>query len=125
MINLMFSMLSATVAGCFVAVSLVTTTAVAGRGLVHSVRLAAHGQSGAAGLQALAALATPAVLAQIATAFARGRDRRGPRDGGKNTGRSATNAERGESRLIGDHSPMVCAGQWSDPWPGRHCSRFF
>jgi hypothetical protein len=64
----MFSMLSAAVTGYFVAAGLVTTTAVAGRGLVHSVRLAAQGQYGAAGLQALAALATPAVLAQTATA---------------------------------------------------------
>jgi len=63
-----FSMLCATVAGYFVAAGVVTTTAVAGRGLVHSVRLAAQGQYGAAGLQALAALATPAVLAQTATA---------------------------------------------------------
>jgi hypothetical protein len=61
----MLSMLSTTVAGYFVAASLVTTTAVAGRGLVHSLRLAAQGQCGAAGLQALA---TPAVLAQTATA---------------------------------------------------------
>jgi hypothetical protein len=61
-------MLSAAVTGYFVAAGLVTTTAVAGRGLVHSVRLAAQGQYGAAGLQALAALATPAVLAQTATA---------------------------------------------------------
>ena len=55
-------------AGYFVAAGLVTTTAVAGRCLVRSVRLAAHGQYGEAGLQALAALATPAVLAQAATA---------------------------------------------------------
>lgn len=64
----MFSVLSATVAGYFVAAGLVTTTAVADRGLVHSVRLAAQGQYGAAGLQTLAALATPAMLAQTATA---------------------------------------------------------
>ena len=64
----MFSMLSATVTGYFVAAGVVTTTAVAGRGLIHSVRLAAQGQYGEAGLQALAALATPAVLAQTATA---------------------------------------------------------
>jgi hypothetical protein len=64
----MFSMLSATVAGYFVAAGLVTTTALAGRGLVHSVRLAAQGQYGAAGLQGFAALATPVVLAQTATA---------------------------------------------------------
>ncbi len=64
----MFSMLSAAVLGYFVAAGVVTTTAVAGRGLIHSVRLAAQGQYGAAGLQALAALATPAVLAQTATA---------------------------------------------------------
>ncbi len=63
----MFSMLSVTVPGHFVAAGVVTTTAVAGRGLVHSVRLAAQGQYSAAGLQALAALATPAVLAQTAT----------------------------------------------------------
>jgi hypothetical protein len=67
-VNPMFSMLSTTVAGYFVAAGVLTTTAVAGRGLVHSVRLAAQGQYGAAGLQALAALATPAVLAQTATA---------------------------------------------------------
>lgn len=36
--------------------------------LVRSVRLVAQGQYGEAGLQALAALATPAVLAQTATA---------------------------------------------------------
>jgi hypothetical protein len=46
----------------------VTTTAVAGRGLVRSVRLAVQGQYGEAGLQALAALATPAMLAQTAAA---------------------------------------------------------
>lgn len=61
-------MLSATVAGYSVATGLVTTTALAGRGLVHSVRVATQGQYGAAGLQALAALATPAVLAHTATA---------------------------------------------------------
>ena len=43
-----------------VAAGVVTTTAVAGRGLVHSVRLAAQVQYGAAGLQALVALAMPA-----------------------------------------------------------------
>jgi hypothetical protein len=64
----MFSMLSATVAGYFVAAGLVTTAAVAGRGLVHSVCLAAQGQYGAVGLQVLAALETPAVLAESATA---------------------------------------------------------
>ncbi|HEY7425785.1 MAG TPA: hypothetical protein VH682_16265 [Gemmataceae bacterium] len=47
---------------------LVTTTALAGRGLVRSVRTVAHGQYGEAGLQALAALATPAVLAPSAAA---------------------------------------------------------
>jgi hypothetical protein len=63
----MFSVLSATVAGYFAAAGLVTTTALAGRGLVHSARLAAQGQYGEAGLQALAVLATPVVLAQTAT----------------------------------------------------------
>jgi hypothetical protein len=64
----MFALLSSTLTGYLVGAGLVTTTAVAGRGLVRSVRLVAQGQYGEAGFQALAALATPAVLAQTATA---------------------------------------------------------
>jgi hypothetical protein len=56
------------VAGYFVAAGVVTITAVAGCGFVHSARLAAQGLYGAAALQALVALTTPAVLAQTATA---------------------------------------------------------
>jgi hypothetical protein len=50
------------------AVGLVTTTAVAGRGLVHSLQPASQGHYEEAGLQVLAALATPAVLDQTAAA---------------------------------------------------------
>jgi hypothetical protein len=64
----MFALLSSSLTGYLAATGLVTTTAVAGRGLVRSVRLVAQGQYGEAGLQALAALATPAVLAQTAVA---------------------------------------------------------
>ena len=53
-----------------------TTTALASRGLVRSVRQLAQGQKGESGLQALAALATPAVLAQsvVAELFVDGMD---------------------------------------------------
>ena len=64
----MFTFLGSTLTSYLVGAGLVTTTAVAGRGLVRSVRLAAQGHYGQAGLQALAALATPAVLAQTAAA---------------------------------------------------------
>ena len=64
----MFTFLGTTLTSYLVGAGLVTTTAVAGRGLVHSVRLVAQRQYGAADLQALAALATPAVLAQTSTA---------------------------------------------------------
>jgi hypothetical protein len=64
----MFALLSSTLTSYLAAAGLVTSTAVAGRGLVRSVRLAAQRQYGEAGQQALAALATPAVLAQTATA---------------------------------------------------------
>jgi hypothetical protein len=59
---------SATVSSYVVSAGLVPTTAVAGRGLVHSVRMAGQIQYGQAGLQALAALATPTVLAQTVVA---------------------------------------------------------
>jgi hypothetical protein len=64
----MFTFLGTTLTSYLVGAGLVTTTAVAGRGLVRSVRQAAQGQYGEAGLQALAELATPAVLAQTAAA---------------------------------------------------------
>jgi hypothetical protein len=51
-----------------VTAGVVTTTPVAGRGLVCSVRLAGQGLYREAGLQALAALATSAVLVQTVTA---------------------------------------------------------
>jgi hypothetical protein len=64
----MFTFLGTTRTSYLVGAGVVTTTAVAGRGLVRSVRLVAQGQYGEAGLQALAALATPAALAQTAAA---------------------------------------------------------
>lgn len=60
----MFAFLGSTLTSYLAGAELVTTTAVAGRGLVRSVRLVTQGQYGEAGLQALAALATSAVLAQ-------------------------------------------------------------
>jgi hypothetical protein len=64
----MVSWLSSTLTGNLTAAGLVTTTAGGGRGLVRSVRLAAQRHYGETGSQALAALATPAELAQTAAA---------------------------------------------------------
>jgi hypothetical protein len=63
----MFSALTSSFVGYLAAAGLVTNAAVVGRGLIGSVRLAAQGRFSEAGVQALAAVAAPAVMAQAAT----------------------------------------------------------
>jgi hypothetical protein len=53
--------------GYLAAAGLATNAAVVGRGLVASARLASQGQYREAGLLALAAVAAPAVMVQVAT----------------------------------------------------------
>ncbi len=63
----MFCAIGSAFVGYLAAAGLATNAAVVGRGMVASVRLASQGQYREAGLQALAAVAAPAVMVQAAT----------------------------------------------------------
>jgi hypothetical protein len=64
----MFSMLGSTAVAYLAVTGLATNLALAGRGVVRTLRLAARGELADAGTEALEPLSAPAVLTQVASA---------------------------------------------------------